>query len=63
MVKLEARIQQLAAADEQDNRLEQELAQQRTKLAKAETERDEVSSNLARKGQKPGTSVVQSVFL
>ncbi len=46
--KLERRIRQLAAADQNDNRVEQEVAQKQAELSEVEAQRDQAKKNLAR---------------
>jgi len=60
--KLENRIRQLAAADEQDNRLEQEIARKRTELAEIETQREQASQNLARAATDEQYQAIATIF-
>lgn len=60
--KLEDRIRQLAAADQQDSRVEQEIARKRAELSDVEGQRDQVSQNLARSKTDEQYRAIAAVF-
>jgi len=60
--RLESRIRQLAAADQQDIRLEQTIGQTRAQLLEVETERDRVAQNLARAKNDEQYQAIEAIF-
>jgi len=60
--KLERRIQELAAGDPHEERVEQEIAQKRATLSEVEAERDQASRNLARAKTDQQYEAVAAVF-
>lgn len=60
--KLEKRIRQLAAADRDDNRVEEEVARKQAILREVEAERDQAKQNLARAKTDEQNQAVACVF-
>lgn len=62
MQKLEKRIRQLAAADGQDNRLEQEIVRKRSEFSEVEKQLNQATQNLARAKTDEQYKAIAQVF-